>query len=397
VKKALLFIIFVAGIAAVAVAVDFGLIMDLEPEYVSDVDGETFTYTGNYLPWVSASVNEKTSFYTSARFASKSTYKDSQWVRDFSFELDRMEMNIRPTETAYLTFGRQRYRDNAGMVAAGSFDGFHGTFGLGRARIMGGVFFTGLLYKKTTEILLTGRDRENYQDSDVYFASHRMFMTAGGELPDLTSRMSLAVSVLAQFDLNEFGNAALHSQYLEARYGLEATNTLRFTLTGIGGLMESGGKTKGNLAAALAADWEIPGSLADMLSGELRWGSGAVNKAIGPFLPVTGIAQGLVFTPTLSGLMDGRISYSARPYNALSFSASATVFFRTDLETLVDPELDSLSKNRFLGGEFYGQCVWAPQSPLRMTLGGGVFLPLGAFIKNADPRWKISAGLIFSL
>jgi hypothetical protein len=396
-KKALLFIIFVLGIATAGAAVDFGLILDLEPEYASGTDGKVFTHTGNYRPWLSASVSEKTNLYVSARLSSENTSRDGRRSQDFSFEFERMEMNIRAKETAYLTFGRQRYRDDGGMIASGSFDGFHGAFGLGRARITGGVFFTGLLYKKTAEILLTGRDWANYQDSGVYFASRRLLTSAGLEFPDLTSRASLAVSALAQVDLNEFGAAALHSQYLETRYGVEAGDTLRFTFTGIGGLVETGGASTGNLAVSLAADWEIPGNLADMLTGELRWGSGAVNKSIGPFLPVTKIAQGMVFTPTLSGLMDGRISYAARPHEAFSFSAAATVFFRTDLETLADPELDLSSKNRFLGGEFYGQCVWAPQSPLRITAGGGVFLPRGAFVKSAEPRWKAGAGLVFSL
>jgi hypothetical protein len=147
---------------------------------------------------------------------------------------------------------------------------------------------------------------------------------------------------------------------------------------------------------ALGADWEFPGDLPDMLTGELSWGSGAVSKAVGPFMPVNGIAQGTVFTPTLSGLMNGRLSYAVRPFSTLSLNATAAVFFRTDLETFNDPELNT-SKERFLGGEFYGQLVWAPQSPLRITAGGGLFLPGGAFDKEADPRWKIDAGFILSL
>lgn len=387
---------FILGITAAAAAVDFGLIMDMEPEYVSGADGRTFTFTANYIPWFSASIGEKTGFYVSTRFMFEDTYKD-RLVKDFSFEFERMELNIRPRKTVYLSLGRQRYRDGGGMIAAGNFDGFSGTFGLGRARLGGGVFFTGFLYKKTAEILMTSLDWENYMDSGMYFASRRMIITAEGEFSDLSSRTSLAVSALAQFDLNGYGPSALHSQYLEARLGIEAANTLRFTITGLGAVAESGRETRIGLAAALAANWEIPGNLMDMLSGELRWGSGAVNNTIGPFLPVSRIAQGQVFTPTLSGTMNGRISYTARPHAAFSTSAAAAVFLRTDLETLTDRELDNTSKERFLGGEFYGQFIWAPQSPLRVTVGGGVFFPWGAFIKDADPRWKFDAGLIFSL
>jgi hypothetical protein len=399
VKRLLLLIAFALGITAMAAAADFGLIMDLEPEYASSADGEIFTFTRNYIPWFSASLNEKTTVYTSAKFALEDKYRhvDEWWKKDFFFEPERVEINIRPQETVYLTFGRQRYRDTAGMIAAGNLDGFHGTFGLGRARITGGAFFTGFLYKKTAEILMTAMDRENYEDSGMYFASRRILMTLGAEFPDLTSQTSLALSTLAQFDMNGYGGSGLHSQYLEARYGIEAVNTLHLAFTLVGGLTETGWDPRINFAAALAADWEVPGALADMLSAELCWGSGAVNKGVGPFLPITGITRGQVFTPTLSGLMNGRLSYIARLHSVLSFSSAAAVFLRTDVETLVDPELDNATKNRFLGGEFYGQFIWAPQSPLRITVGGGVFLPGGAFIKDADPRWKLNTGLIFSL
>jgi hypothetical protein len=64
---------------------------------------------------------------------------------------------------------------------------------------------------------------------------------------------------------------------------------------------------------------------------------------------------------------------------------------------LKDGELDSTSAERFLGGELYGQLIWAPQSALRFTAGGGVFFPGGAFVNSADPRWKVSGGVIISL
>jgi hypothetical protein len=395
VRKALLCIIF--ALAIDAAAVDFGLLINLEPEFIYDAEDAGFRFTSGLTPWFSAAVNEKMGFYISTKVTVYDEQRKGDWTKRAVFELERMELSARPRETVYLNFGRQRYRDSGGMIAAGFFDGFHGTFGLGRARISGGVFSTGLLHKESVEILMTDGDRKNYGDSGIYFASNRLFMTMAGEFPDLSSRMSLVLSGLAQFDLNGYGDSGLHSQYLEAHYGIEAMDTLRFTLTALGGVMESDWEARGNFALALGADWEIPGSLPDMLTGEFRWGSGVVNRGIGPFMPISGISQGTVFTPTLSGLMTGRLSYAARPLGVLSFNMAAAAFFRTDLETFADPELDAVSKDRFLGGEAYGQLIWAPQSPLRITAGVGVFLPGGAFIKDAEPRWKASAGFVLSL
>jgi hypothetical protein len=95
--------------------------------------------------------------------------------------------------------------------------------------------------------------------------------------------------------------------------------------------------------------------------------------------------------------MNARVSYTARPRRVFSFSAAGTVFWRTDLETFTDKELDGASKDRFLGWELYGQLIWAPQSALRFNAGGGAFFPGGAFAEGAETRWKINTGLIFSL
>jgi hypothetical protein len=151
------------------------------------------------------------------------------------------------------------------------------------------------------------------------------------------------------------------------------------------------------LAAALGADWEIPGKLTDMLSAEFRWGSGAVNRAIGPFRPVSGIAQGSVFTPTLSGTMNARASYAVRPHRTLSFNAAGVFFWRTDVTTFRDAELDGASTDRLLGAEVYGQLVWVPQSALRLSAGGGFFFPGRAFVEGAPGRWNVNAALTVSL
>jgi hypothetical protein len=199
--------------------------------------------------------------------------------------------------------------------------------------------------------------------------------------------------------LNDYeGDPALHSQYLEACLNIAAMDTLRFTLTGSGGLTEiEWTYPRFNFAAVLQTDWEVPGGLPDMFTAELRWGSGSVNEDIGPFKPISGISQGGIFAPTLPGIMNARASYTARPHRTFSLSAAATFFGRTDLETFTDDELDGASKDRFLGWELYGQLIWAPQSALRFSAGGGVFFPGGAFVEDAGMRWKVNAGLIVSL
>jgi hypothetical protein len=122
-----------------------------------------------------------------------------------------------------------------------------------------------------------------------------------------------------------------------------------------------------------------------------------VNRRIGAVIPVSGIAQGAVFQVAFPGLMSGRFIYTPRHRRELSVSLSGAAFWRTDLETLRDAELDAGSKERYLGAELSGSLVWALQSALRLTAGGGAFFPGGAFTKDAKMRWKASGGVTLSM
>jgi hypothetical protein len=291
------------------------------------------------------------------------------------------------------------------MAASGLFDGLHGSAGFAWGRLSLGVFYTGLLYKETAEILMTAGDLENYgreldyADGESYFASRRILAALTGEFPDLTRRSSLALTALAQFDVNPAGGGALHSQYLLGRYTYRPLEMLGLYVSGGLDLAEAeGAALQAGFAAAFGADWEPPSSIPDMLSAEGRWSSGAVNETVGPFRPISGIAQGAVFTPRLSALARVTGSYTARLFKTLSAEAGLHYFIRTDVETYADADLDPESSSRLLGGEVYGSAVWAAESGLRLTAGGGVFLPgTGrAFREDAPVRWKVSGGVVLS-
>jgi hypothetical protein len=401
-------LILVWGISAWAA--DFGLLLTPTGGYTSGQGIQGFDLGGSLSPWVSAALSERTSFYFSGKVTLNGfTDSETAWTWPPLVEIERVELNFRPAPTIYLILGRQQFRDSGGMICSGGFDGLTGSFGLGRLRLSGGVLYTGWLYKETAEILMTQLDKTNggkpldYGDFlNTYFSSRRMLVSLAGEFPDLSSRTSLNLWALGQFDLNDYsasgGETGLHTQYLEAQYGIEPLDDLRFTVTLAGESAESRGKAaQGGLAAALGLEWEFPGRLTDLLSLELRWGSGAVNKYIGPFKPVNSIAQGFVFAPTLSGTMNVRASYTARLHSALSFNTMGLLFWRTDVETFRDVELNAASTERFLGAELYGRLIWAPQSVIQLSAGSGLFFPGGAFVENAPLRWSFNLTLVLSL
>lgn len=403
--ETLCFVLLILVFGGTLAAADFGLVLSPTGEYVSDTAGEGAGFTAAFTPWFSAALGQTMGLYLSGKAGVEYEYEHGAWAEPALVELERTELNFRPRQTVYLTLGRQRFKDSGEMIASGLFDGLSGSFGLGGPRLSLGAFYTGLLYKKTAKILMTPGDEEfysrplDYGDADTYFASRRVLVSAGFEIADMASRLSLALDALAQFDVNRYENdTPLHSQYLEARLDVDAADTLRFGLTGIGALAEREDEdARANFAGAFSLEWDLPGALPDMLSAELRWGGGAVDDRVGPFLPVSALSQGTVFTPALTGLMNLRAAYKARPHRTVSCSGEAVVFWRTDLETFRDAELDGASKDRFLGTELSGALVWAFQSALRFTAGAGVFFPGAAFAETAEIRWKISGGLILSL
>jgi hypothetical protein len=383
--------------AGTAFAADFGIVASAEPAFNSGFGADDFSLTGSLLPWLSATPSEKTRLYVSLKLTLDWEGKELQ---PFLVELDRTEFIWRPAGGIFLDLGRQNVRDNGDLILSGLFDGISGNFSLGRVQLGLGAFYTGLLYKETAEITMNAADLEryakklDYTDLDSYFASRRVLFMINGEVPDLSPRTSLAVTILGQLDVNDAGNGDLHTQYLEIGYFFAPLETLRFNAAGVAGLAEEAGDLRLHFAAAAGAEWEVPGALPDLFALRGRWSSGALNDTAGAYIPVSSHGQGLVFTPKLSGLATVKGSYSARLHRTVSAEVGFSYFFRTDTETVSDPELDPLSDSRLLGGEASGTITWAPDSALRFWVGGGAFFPQmgGAFISGAGARWKLLAG-----
>jgi hypothetical protein len=308
----------------------------------------------------------------------------------------------------YLETGRVYFQDPLGIIAAGLFDGLNGSVVLGKARLSMGAFYTGFLYKETSRIIMTADDLIayavpfDYDDMNNYFASRRVLVTMGTDLSDLTPRSSLTVNVLGQFDMNPEtvgAESRLHTQYLSTQYTFLPLDIFTLTGTVVAGLAENQmGDLSAQFALAGAYAWDVPGALWDMMQGEVRWSSGAGNEGIIAFAPVTSATQGQVFKPKLSGLMTIKEKYTARLHRTFSAALEGTYFIRTDGETLTGAEFPP-SSSRLMGGEVYGNLLWAPTEELMLTLGSGAFFPgIGdVFEADAPVRWRVTAGLSFSL
>ncbi|MDR1319671.1 MAG: hypothetical protein LBJ90_08595, partial [Treponema sp.] len=298
-----------------------------------------------------------------------------------------------------LDAGRLPFRDSLSYVAAGLFDGLSAGLNIAGGRLSGGLFYTGLLYKKTAYIYMSPEDYVNFTDKDVYFASRRFLAGINWEKTSIfDSQSSLALSGVCQFDLND-SDMKVHSQYLEAAFTMPLGAAFN-TVSGAALELAEPSETDPYAAFALSAEiqWLLPTALSDMLTLTGRFSSGDWNEHTGVFIPVTAEAQGKVLRPMLSGIALIEAAWTARLYRALSTELSGAYYFRTDDTTYAAPGMDLDSSSPLLGAEIYGGLSWAPFSDVLLSFGAGLFLPkTGKFFQDdAKPKYRVELAAAIS-
>jgi hypothetical protein len=380
--------------AGAAFGQDYGLTLRSLPVF-SGGDEDKVEYTGTVVPWFSAPLGEQGDVYLSGGISAE--YSDEEWKA--VPELYRFELSYRFGSGTRLEAGRLLYREPLNLVFNGLFDGLSLGFDWGKTRLSAGIFYTGLLYKKTVSITMSPGDYEDYYDRDVYFASRRLVFSLGWEIPALSNTgAKLDLGLTGQSDLNNRDDK-VNSRYALAGFTIPFFNSMNTELGAVLGMIDEDNRATGfcfAFSAGLA--WLPSGGPHDRLSLGAVVSSGAWNDTVRDFLPLNTIAQGKVLRPKLSGLALTEGEYSARIHGSLSAEISAAYFFRTDSYTYSDPGLDGASLSPLLGAEIYGGLTWAPVSDISFTLGGGAFLPqLGeAFKEDAPPQWRIALETILS-
>jgi len=395
-KKLLLLPLLLFFTIGLAFSLDFGLLVDQEIE----VENDLFSYSPALTPWLSWNGGKGLSVYLSGVLSLEYTkYFDDAGAGGLGKpapvpELALFNVKYRFNQRVSLEAGRVGYTDALGFTASGFFDGFRLDAALPVSNISAALFYTGLLYKEKALILMTGGDAQKYAESwdwnnfGDYFASRRALAAFRWGLP-LGDIYNLTAEILAQFDLT--GNdQKLHSQYGELRFDLYPMN--KFMIT-VGALFETMENEEGDFAVALGAlagiKTDIPGSLNDRLGVTMKFSSGFWNDNFTAFTPLSSVAQGAVFQSPLSGLALLSADYSVRLHNTVFLEGILRYFMRT----YNDPS----AEGNFYGGELWASLAWQPLNDIRLSVGGGVFLPrLGNAYPDADPSWKVNAVLSLS-
>ena len=400
VKILLIFLMLMPALSLYAF--DWGLLLNQSAavEGISDDKSTDFSYSGTLVPWFSAPVGSagNTGLYLSAGM----TVEHSDNTTFFVPELFRTELAWRMGEGRELKLGRMNYTDPLGFVVNGLFDGARLSLDSKIGDLGVGLWYTGLLYKRSAYITMTADEQASYYREldygnfqDTYFAPRRLIAALDWENPYAAPWLRLKTALIGQFDLS--GSEELyHSQYLAIKASIPVRSFV-FDLGGCFELAEFSDEYKVSLAGELAAGWMLPTPIHDMLKLTGRLSSGTKESgSFAAFVPITTEEQGDVLRAKLSGLSMIRLDYTARLHETFSLNVASSYFILSDLGTYQG--LPMGKEGHLLGNEFSGRLSWSPLSDVRFNLGGGVFLPsMGNSDSGSGPLWRIELNAILAI
>ena len=387
-------VVFLALILLPALALpanDWGIQLDTSADVYNSADENYFSCSGTLIPWFSAPVGTA-HLYLSGGFTAEYIYKTFNPIP----ELLRTELSFPVGSDGKIKAGRMLYDDPLGIIANGLFDGAAFSLDSAAGIFNAGIWYTGLLYKKNTKIAMTDGDLASYEKkldykdfAATYFAPRRLVFALDWGNPDLSELLRLKFAFIGQCDLSGREDV-YHSQYLAAKAAIPV-KSFAFDMAGCLELAEKGasGQCQAALAGELGIGWIPPTSIKDRLTLTVRLSSGkSDNGALGAFIPVTTEEQDDILKANFSGLSMIRLSYTARPHESFLFGLASSYFILSDSETYKG--LPAGRDGRGLGNEFSGRLSWSPVSDLRLSLGGGVFLPSwGNADRGGKALWRV--------
>ena len=403
-------------------ALDFGLAVDQNAN-VGGIGGEEASgfYQADFIPRFSGLLGDISGawFGNYVITAGLSAGTDEPYCIP---ELLRSEASLR-FGNAKITAGRMQYTAPFAAVADGLYDGFRFEYDTQLGTFNAGAWYTGLLYKKRANIIMTEEDARSYStavdyadfadgsSAAAYFASRRMAAALGWEHPAIVEKIRASAAFIAQFDLNG-RDEYLHSQYVTLKAGVPI-NQFMFEAGGVLELAQTDDGSNIALAGELGAFWTLPTPFTSRLSFTGYFSSGN-NGSLAAFTPINAKTCGVILEAAPSGICALSLDYTARLHQTFSAGISSTYFIRSDLETFAGYPVDvenahtsqasqaahaSQAKDgRALGNEFFARLIWSPFSDLQINLGGGIFIPaMGNAAPDMDPLWRIKIAAVFAI
>ncbi|MCL2070529.1 MAG: hypothetical protein FWH19_06045 [Treponema sp.] len=364
-------------------ALDAGLVLDQNLAYSGSGDDAAFEFNGILVPRISGLLGNNGKFFVSGGL----NYQNEPW--GFIPELIEADFFFGFYGGSF-RLGRSAYQDPLGFVVDGFFDGARLVLDTPAGVFSAAAMYAGFICKRRANIEMTANEY-NYNNAAIeyddffntYFAPSRAIAALEWEHPQISRHLRLKLSAIGQFDLADLTEEQLNSQYFIAKMTLPFS-VFSLEAGGCFNLIQFAGKDETAFAAELGLNWFWRNQGLSLLA---RYSSG-YSGDITPFVPVTTVKQGNVFSTSLVGMTVFSMDYSVRLHRTLSFNFLPAYF--------IDNYDDDSSG--LLGGEVFGKLNWAPVSDILFTVGGGVFLPsLGNVTPDANPVWRGEMNIVISL
>jgi hypothetical protein len=386
-KTLLLLVALIFLLSSTLFAIDFNLVANANAGLEDlGTDENNFDYRVNIWPSLSTLVGDFGEFTMSAGFTFGMEYDEIFYVP----ELLQTALTMRFRNFG-IRVGRINYSDPLSFIAEGLFDGAEFIYNTKAGRLNIGAWYTGFLYKKNVNILMTDNEKEkniipvDYGDFlNTYFAPRRAFASIGWEHPSVGEFIRMNTALIGQIDLAE-EDEKYHSQYIVLKAGFPVKSFL-LEIGGSLGFYQSSADNNIALAGELGLYWLISSKFNNRISLTGRIASGVSEDICGSFVPITSKYYGFLFKETLSGLSIITLNYSGRLGRAFGTSLNAAYFIRNDLGTFTGYPISIDSKGYFLGPDISAKLIWGPASDFQINLSGGVFLPI---LGNAGPKEKL--------
>jgi len=341
------------------------------------------------------------------------------------------------------TIGRSLLSDFSSRVLSQRVDGLSMMVGFPAASLSVAVAYTGLVLKPSSTIVLSRADANDAAKPAVLFASPRLLAAAQLTFPavfgqrivfeaiaqedmrdtvlDLASPQTVDLVKLGQTNQDSSLGGPVSTQY----FGLELDGAIVSSLFyNIYGYLETGqflqyvggSYQKVPILAYLGGiglRYYAPSVLFSTVSATFILASGDADATTvvegntagssGAFTPITRSTVAYVFSPQLTNVMIGEVSYSLKPLAAIRASLADSLQTQVVMDVFLRPTPGGVSQpgvvtgnmDLYLGTEVDLVVTARPVSDIGLTLTGGVFMPGGAF--GPSPAVQYKAGLEVSI
>ena len=444
--KRLAVFLVVLGFAAAGLvsALDFGGTIDNTTGYFTN-GVPPFDQTNKLSIWFNDYIGKNLFFDTqiSGNYQNQTTYGGG-YVGLYA-DLDRLSLEgqftnpKRDLRVFGFDVGRFPLVDPTSVIYNQSIDGFNLTFGFQPFSISATAGYTGLTIKPSSTIIMSAADLNGLTNTSQYFGSPRVVGLLTFTAPSLLYQQDLTLSVLAQEDMRPFfpnnglaspgdtvyspnTGGAIDSQYFTLRVSGPIVSTFFWN----GSFTFESGSMLSYITAA--SQYEYKPILAYLAHGGLRYFiPAAMNLAMGleadyasgdpdfvslyggnsagnatAFIPITQGTLAAVFSPQLTNLITGTLSFSIKPLSRLHNSYLSNLqlelkgipFWQAAGNIVSNP--GNVNTPIYLGTEIDGTINYRPVSDLGVSVSGGAFAPKGYFSSGAPLQYGVKMDASFS-